>query len=170
MRYFLIGFMGSGKSTIGHKLAQFLKIDFYDLDKYIEQETQKSIQTIFKTEGEEVFRKYEAKFLKQLISLSTNVVISTGGGTPCFNDNLNLMQKNGIIIYLKQNSKTLAKRIIKSKTNRPLISNMNENELINWIDQKIVEREPFYNQANLIVEAQNINAEILVCYLKHFKN
>lgn len=168
MRYFLIGFMGSGKSTLGYRLAQYLNIDFFDLDKYIEQNTQKSIQTIFETEGEHIFRKLETKYLKQIISLSVNAVISTGGGTPCFYDNLKLMQDNGIVIYLKHNATTLAKRIFLSKTIRPLVNNMQEDELIIWVTEKLKERESTYQQANLIIEAQNITANKLACYLKHF--
>lgn len=168
MRYFLIGFMGSGKSTIGYRLAKYLNINFFDLDKYIEQHTQKSIQTIFETEGEQNFRKYETKYLKQIISLSDNAVISTGGGTPCFNDNFKIMQNNGIVIYLKHNATTLAKRIFFSKTIRPLVNNLHEDELIIWVTEKLKEREPTYQQANLIIEAQNITANKLASYLKHF--
>ncbi|HOU99064.1 MAG TPA: shikimate kinase [Bacteroidales bacterium] len=168
MRYFLIGFMGSGKSTIGNQLARYLNIDFFDLDKYIEKNTRSSIQTIFETEGEEVFRKYESKYLKQIIAASSQSVISTGGGTPCYYDNLQVMQQNGIVIYLKQNTNTLAKRILTSKTKRPLIKNMGEKELLQWIEDKLAERGIYYNQANLIIEAQNINAATLVSYLEHF--
>lgn len=169
MLYFLIGFMGSGKSTLGNQLAQLLHVDFFDLDKYIEHETRKSIQTIFETEGEEVFRKYESKYLKHIISTTSQAVISTGGGTPCFYNNLTMMQNSGIVIYLKQSTITLAKRIYFSKTNRPLIKNMSEEDLICWIEKKIQEREKYYNKANLIIEANNINAENLIRYLKHFK-
>ncbi|GAB4454116.1 MAG: shikimate kinase [Bacteroidales bacterium] len=160
--------MGSGKSTLGNQLAQLLHVDFFDLDKYIEHETHKSIQTIFETEGEEVFRKYESKYLKHIIAASSQAVISTGGGTPCFYDNLQIMQQNGIVIYLKQNTNTLAKRILTSKTKRPLIKNMSEKELLKWIEDKLAERGIYYNQANLIIEAQNINAATLISYLEHF--
>lgn len=169
MRYFLIGFMGSGKSTLGYRLAKYLNIDFFDLDKYIEQCIQKSIQTIFETEGEVNFRKYETLYLKQIISISDNAVISTGGGTPCFNDNLKVMQNNGIVIYLKHSATTLAKRIFFSKTIRPLVHNMQEDELVIWVSEKLKEREPTYQQANLIIEAQNITANKLAGYLKHFE-
>ncbi|MGQ9846917.1 MAG: shikimate kinase [Bacteroidales bacterium] len=168
MRYFLIGFMGSGKSSLGYQLAKILNIDFFDLDQYIEQSTQKSIQAIFETEGEQPFRNYETKYLNQIISLSDNAVISTGGGTPCFNNNINIMLKNGIVIYLKNNPTTLAKRIFLSKTIRPLVKNMNESELSLWIEEKLKEREVFYNQANLIIEAQNISATQLKNYIEHF--
>jgi len=166
MRYFLIGFMGSGKSTLGKQLAHYLNIDFYDLDHYIEQNTQKTIEQIFKKESENAFRTYETQYLHEIVNKTENAVIATGGGTPCYNNNIEYMLENGIVIYLKHNAHTLAQRIIASKTVRPLVQQYHKNELIRWIEEKIMQREPYYSKANLIINASNIHPSLLIQYLK----
>ncbi len=158
--------MGSGKSTFGKQLANYLHFDFYDLDKYIEDQTQKTINSIFENEGEDAFRNYETDVLKQIINKSCNAVISTGGGTPCFNDNLLLMLQKGTVIYMKQDPKTLAHRIANSHIVRPLTKSLNNEELEHWIQNKIIEREKYYNKAHLIIDAGNIQPQILISYLK----
>lgn len=159
--------MGSGKSTLGLQLAKYLHIEFYDLDKYIESITKKNINYIFKNEGEIAFRNYEKDALKQIINKTYNAVIATGGGTPCFYDNMMLMIQNGTVIYLKSDPKTLSHRIINSQTERPLIKTLNKNEIELWIKNKIKEREKFYNKAHLIVDANNISTKKLINYLKN---
>ncbi len=150
----LIGYMGSGKSTLGRKLAKELKVPFIDSDEVIEQIAKMDIPTIFKTQGEDVFRKMESMFLESLINIPA-FVLSTGGGLPCFNNNMGVLNELGNTIYLKNSSKGLAERLLNSKTNRPLIEGKSEIELIQFIDEHLILREPFYSQASLILEAKD---------------
>ena len=147
MRIFLIGFMGCGKSTIGKKLAEALSCKFIDLDKYIEGKTGESIQQIFKEKEEKYFRVLETESLMEICK-SDNLVIATGGGTPCFFDNMQRILDKGICIYLKMEANNLAKRLSKERSKRPLIKNLTKKYLVNFIRKKLVEREVFYNKAN----------------------
>ena len=161
MRIFLIGFMGCGKSTIGKKLAKTLSCKFIDLDKYIEGKTGKSIQQIFKEKGEKYFRVLETESLMEICK-SDNLVIATGGGTPCFFDNMQRILDKGICIYLKMEANNLTKRLSKEKSKRPLIENLTEKYLVNFIRKKLVEREVFYNKANHIIQAKNISEKDII--------
>ena len=161
MRIFLIGFMGCGKSTIGKKLAKTLSCKFIDLDKYIEGKTGKSIQQIFKEKGEKYFRVLETESLMEICK-SDNLVIATGGGTPCFFDNMQRILDKGICIYLKMEANNLAKRLSKEKSKRPLIENLTEKYLVHFIRKKLVEREVFYNKANHIIQAKNISEKDII--------
>ncbi len=161
MRIFLIGFMGCGKSTIGKKLAKTLSCKFIDLDKYIERKTGESIQQIFKEKGEKYFRVLETESLMEICK-SDNLVIATGGGTPCFFDNMQRILDKGICIYLKMEANNLAKRLSKEKSKRPLIENLTEKYLVNFIRKKLVEREVFYNKANHIIQAKNISEKDII--------
>tara|TARA_B100000809_G_scaffold75896_1_gene73583 strand:- start:327 stop:824 length:498 start_codon:yes stop_codon:yes gene_type:complete len=161
MRIFLIGFMGCGKSTIGKKLAKTLSCKFIDLDKYIEGKTGESIQQIFKEKGEKYFRVLETESLMEICK-SDNLVIATGGGTPCFFDNMQRILDKGICIYLKMEANNLAKRLSKEKSKRPLIENLTEKYLVNFIRKKLVEREVFYNKANHIIQAKNISEKDII--------
>ncbi len=148
---FFVGFMGSGKTFFGKKLSKKWNRPFVDLDLYIEQKMEKSIDSIFKEYGEHYFRKLENQFLKEL-SAQENLIISCGGGTPIFHNNLDIMKKSGIVIYIKQPKEILLGRIRRNKQKRPLVQNLNDDELKAFIDQKLEEREKFYNQANIIIE------------------
>ena len=161
MRIFLIGFMGCGKSTIGKKLAKTLSCKFIDLDKYIEGKTGESVQQIFKEKGEKYFRVLETESLMEICK-SDNLVIATGGGTPCFFDNMQRILDKGICIYLKMEANNLAKRLSKEKSKRPLIENLTEKYLVNFIRKKLVEREVFYNKANHIIQAKNISEKDII--------
>ncbi|HIE73408.1 MAG TPA: shikimate kinase [Flavobacteriales bacterium] len=161
MRIFLIGFMGCGKSTIGKKLAKTLSCKFIDLDKYIERKTGESIQQIFKEKGEKYFRVLETESLMEICK-SDNLVIATGGGTPCFFYNMQRILDKGICIYLKMEANNLAKRLSKEKSKRPLIENLTEKYLVNFIRKKLVEREVFYNKANHIIQAKNISEKDII--------
>lgn len=146
MRIYLIGYMGSGKSRLGWRLANHLGVQFVDMDNYIEERNCKTIPQIFAEEGEDGFREKERRALEE-VSEFTDLVIATGGGAPCFFDNMALMNETGKTIYLNINAKILADRLLKSKTERPLIKGKSREELIAFIDETLKKRNEFYAQA-----------------------
>ena len=164
MKVFLIGFMGSGKTTIGKKLANYLKYEFIDLDKLIESKAGMSIVNYFEMHGEAAFRELECDIL-QKTEFPENTIIATGGGAPCFGDNMEWMNKNGLVAYLSLSPKALASRLEHSKTDRPLIRHLKGDELIDFISSKLQDREVFYNQAKYVVSASDLTAERLSFYL-----
>jgi shikimate kinase len=120
MRIYLIGYMGSGKSTVGKGLAKKLNLQFIDLDNYIEERNFKTIPEIFASVGEVGFRKIEQHALKEIAEFE-NVVVATGGGAPCFFDNMELIKRTGVSVYLNGTPRILAERLLNSKTERPLM-------------------------------------------------
>jgi len=158
MRVFLIGYMGSGKTTLGKKIAQKLNLKFIDSDKFIEESEQSTIPLIFNNNGEEKFREIESNAIKK-ITEQDNVIVSTGGGTPCFQNNLELLMLKGTVVYLQMKPAFLADRLINSKQNRPLILGKGKEELLQFIENHIKEREPFYQQAHFTIDAANLNAQ-----------
>lgn len=164
MKVFLIGFMGSGKTTIGKKLANYLKYEFIDLDKLIESKAGMSIVSYFELHGEGAFRELEQDIL-QKTEFPENVIIATGGGAPCFGDNMEWMNKSGLVAYLSLSPKALASRLEHSKTDRPLIRHLKGDELIDFISTKLQDREVFYNKAKYVVSASDLTAERLSFYL-----
>ncbi len=155
MKLFLIGMMGSGKTYWAKQLAVALGINWLDLDATIEAETQLSIKQIFETKGEEWFRQKENETLHQLETYN-NLVIATGGGTPCFFNNMQWMNSHGTTIFLNESLEVLVKRLSKEKAHRPLIKNFNDDELKAFLEKKLEERKPFYSQANYEVEGNNL--------------
>ena len=160
MRIYLIGYMGSGKSHLGRKFAKHLGLQFIDMDHYIEKRNYKTIPQIFAEEGEAEFRKKERKALEEL-SEFTNIVIATGGGAPCFFDNIDLMNNSGKTIYLNIDPKILAFRLMKSKTERPLIKGKSKDELIVFIDETLKKRNEFYSQAKYQITRPDIKMDEL---------
>lgn len=161
MRIFLIGFMGSGKSKRGRKLAAELGYAFEDMDDCIEKEEAATIPELFLNKGEEYFRLAEHKVLLNLLRLD-NVVISTGGGAPCYFDAMHRMNECGVTIYLKGSPAFLAERLQNSQKKRPLIENLRGEELVQFIDKKLKEREPVYAKAKYIVEAIGLHNRELI--------
>jgi shikimate kinase len=160
----LLGYMASGKSYVGHKLAQILDYKFIDLDAYIELKEQKSIAKIFKTNGEIYFRKVEHLYLKELLSLEQNCILSLGGGTPCYADNMEMLLSNGTVktVYLNVSIPIVVKRLINETSKRPLISHLKtEGAITEFVGKHLFERRQFYNQAALNVDA-NKEAELVV--------
>src|SRR3954471_11815051 len=145
-KIFLIGIMGSGKTYWAQRLADQFNIDWIDLDQQIEKVTDMPVRDIFATEGEEYFRLKEKDTLRQFVGIH-NIIISTGGGTPCFHNNMEWMNDNGITIWLNVDSDVLAERLIRKKYKRPLISNLEDDEVQGFIENKTKEREPFYAKA-----------------------
>ncbi len=159
MKIFLCGYMGSGKTTIGKKLALKLGYPFFDLDHYLSEKYKQSISNLFKSIGESQFRIRESEALKETENMQ-NTVISTGGGTPCFFDNMDWMNQHGKTIYLKLDPKTLAQRV-SANTERPLLAGLSGDDLLKFISEKLEEREHYYSKAQLIVDGIGLNAERL---------
>ncbi|MFA9392658.1 MAG: shikimate kinase [Prolixibacteraceae bacterium] len=151
MRIYLIGYMGSGKSTVGKGLAKALNLTFVDMDDHIEERNFKSIPKIFAEDGEAAFRKMEQKALHEL-STFENIVIATGGGAPCFFDNIEVIKQTGKSIYLKGSPRIIAERLLQSKIDRPLIKGKTEDELVAFIDDTLHQREKWYKQADIVLD------------------
>lgn len=158
---FLVGYMGSGKTTVGKKLATKLKYDFFDTDHAIEEMTGKSITQIFNEDGEDAFRQLERSILVSLTSRQ-NIVVSTGGGTPCYFDNMVRMNRCGITVYVKLHPASLAKRIIESDTERPLLTRISNDDLPAYITMHLKERESFYSKAHIIIKGESIKIDELI--------
>jgi len=154
MRIFLTGYMGCGKSTIGRKVAALMGMNFIDLDKYIEERNFKSVPDIFAQEGEATFREKERQALLEVAQFE-DIIIGTGGGAPCFFENMKKMNETGITIYLAPDNETLACRLLKSKTERPLIAGKSKEELIAFIEVALAKRAPFYEQSKIVIRGIN---------------
>ena len=150
---FLIGFMGSGKSTLGKNLAETLNYDFIDSDLWIEKEQGISIDSIFSSKGEAFFRELELKFIQNLNQFNPTI-IATGGGLPCFNGNIEKLKEIGTVIYLKVSPEIIVERI-KFDDRRPLLNKKDHHEKIDFIQNKLKERNVFYKQAHFTIDANN---------------
>ncbi len=167
---FLTGYMGSGKTTIGKILADTLGLKFIDLDKFIEQKYNRTISEIFTLDGETRFREIERECLYEVAKYE-DAVIATGGGAPCFFNNMDFINKNGKSIYLKLNVNQLAERLKQiNDGTRPLIAQLNNTELEKQIAEQLERREPYYNLAHIIIEATNINNSVKQIMNKLNKN
>lgn len=149
MKIVLLGYMGSGKSTVGKLLADNLKLEFLDLDDFIVASEGSSIGDIFKKKGELYFRKKENQYLKDVLSGENNIVLSTGGGTPCYGNNMSdILGNTQNVFYLKTSIKELVKRLSKEKEYRPLIKNIPDDDLPEFIGKHLFERSFFYAKAS----------------------
>lgn len=159
----LVGYMGSGKTEIGILLSKNIDLPFYDLDNLINLETSKSINEIFAEEGEIYFRKIEHQILANTIIKNESFILSLGGGTPCYaNNHLLLNQENVTSIYLKASISTLVDRLKLNRINRPLIKDLSQNELSEYIAKHLFERSFYYNQCkNTVVVDDKSMAEIV---------
>jgi shikimate kinase len=147
--------MSSGKSTIGKHLADKLFLPFIDLDIYIEKKEKKSVSDIFKNKGEIYFRLIEHKYLKEILISDQKVVLSLGGGTPCYADNMNLINTaNTISFYLQTSIKVLVDRLTKEKDDRPLIASLEDNKISEFVAKHLFERRVFYEKANFIIKTE----------------
>lgn len=158
---FLVGFMGSGKTTWGKKIANLLDIPFVDLDHAIVAHTGMSIPAYFNIHGESAFRKLENEFLKKHKEI--RAVISTGGGTPCFYDNMEWIRNNGISLYLYHTPQSLCARLSQSDiSKRPILQDLSGDDLLAFIETKLEERAVFYEQANIKFEQINTSLEEII--------
>ena len=148
---YIIGPMGSGKTKIGKELAAKLGIPFVDLDQYIEAATGKTIKELFETEGEPYFRGIESQYLKELATQPA-AVVSLGGGTPCFFNNMTFLKKTGKTVYLQTPVGILVSRLAQAKTPRPLLAGKNEAAIKDFMEKQLQQREKFYLKADHIVQ------------------
>ncbi len=152
--------MGSGKTTVAKKLASAFKYKFVDLDEEITKDAKKTIAEIFDKHGEESFRERERKALHSTVKLD-RVVIATGGGAPCFYDNMDWMNKEGITVYLDAPAGLLYHRLVSEKYKRPLLKKLTEIELMEYIHEHLAQREPYYNKALVKIRAASLNVNLL---------
>ena len=169
MRIFLIGFMGAGKSFLGKLWSEMHVIPFYDLDTLIEEEERKSVKNIFEVFGEDYFREREAAVLRNTDRFE-NCIIACGGGTPCFFDNMQWMNKNGLTVFLNESESNIYDHLKKDDKVRPLINDHDEEELQLFIKNKLQSRIAFYNQSKLILQRNQLNKEGFLIILKHIND
>lgn len=162
MKIFLTGYMGSGKSFLGTRLAAQLNYDYIDLDDHIELLEGKAIQDIFKAKGELYFRKLETRVLRDVLKEKADLVVSLGGGTPCYGNNMELIQErsDARTVYLKASVATLTRRLLPEKIHRPVISHLDGSEALEeFIRKHLFERAYYYNQADVIVNVDQEDTE-----------
>lgn len=162
----LLGFMGSGKSTLGRQLAHQLKLEFIDLDRQVEIKAGLSIPEIFTHLGEKKFREIESQVLREVLEGESGI-IAIGGGTPCNELNIRVIKQNSVSVYLKISATELTRRLASSPTPRPLLEGKTQEEAAKFIADLLHQRETYYNQANLILESDTITPDQLLNALKN---
>ncbi|WP_185862871.1 shikimate kinase [Blattabacterium cuenoti] len=168
MKVTLIGYMGSGKTSIGKILSRELKLDFYDLDAILVEEQKDSIYNIFKKIGENHFREIEHLMVKRFLKTHQKYILSVGGGTPCYHNNMDLLNKFSKTFYLKTQSYILFKRLYKEKETRPLIAHLSKKELFQFIIQHLSKRIFFYEKSYKKIEVTGKSkCQIVQEILKH---
>ncbi len=164
MRVYLIGFMGSGKSTTAKGLARALGYSHIDLDRYIEAQEGQSIPSIFESRGQSAFRELESKYLREIAD--DNIVIATGGGTPCSQSNMEYMNSHGVTLYLRHSVAQLSHRLSQSKVKRPLLMGKNREEIEEFIAEVLPQRELYYNLSSIIVDNPSRDISSIVQIVK----
>jgi shikimate kinase len=162
MKIFFIGFMGSGKTHWGKLLSEKLRLPFFDLDSVIAATEKRPISRIFAERGEEFFRYKEKEVLEEIVSDHVSFVLSCGGGTPCFFNNIEFMRKNGIVIWLNTSVVVLKERLLKERGTRPLIKAIGDAELKNYIIRKLGERKMYYEQAQCMINEESASLESII--------
>ncbi len=167
MKIVLLGYMGSGKSTVGRILARDLDQPFLDLDSYIETQLQASIPQIFKEKGELFFRKKEHEYLKEILADPADAVLALGGGTPCYSGNMDaVLNHTPHVFYLMLPIGVLVERLTREKADRPLVRDIPDEELPEFVGKHLFERRPFYAQATHTIAAGERDARQLVAEIK----
>jgi len=159
MKVFLIGFMGSGKSTVGKALAKRLTIPLVDSDQWIEEQTGVSVSELFERDGEAVFRNWELRFIEALPE--SHQIISCGGGLPCFNELMGTMLQKGTVFYLETSESLLFKRL-QYGTSRPLLNSLTDDELTQQIHERLEKRSPIYQRAHFCIQVDGKSLVALV--------
>ncbi len=161
MRIYLIGFMGCGKSSFGKRLAKKLEYPFVDLDEEVERKAGQNIEELFRLEGESVFRKYEQEALLETIT-HKKAVIAAGGGTPCFEDNMEFMKSEGVTVYLRMSPLSLAHRLESAKRQRPLVQNMKGDKLFEYVKHTLSVREQYYLQSHCVIKGETVKPDQVI--------
>lgn len=161
MRIFLIGFMGSGKTHWGKLLSQRMRLPFYDLDEEITKIEQRSIQQLFHDKGEEYFRVKERSVMEAITADHDSVILSCGGGTPCFFNNIDFMKRHGRVVWLNTGVDILVRRLLKEKHSRPLIKSISDEDLRSFIIKKLQDRKMYYEQADVMVQEESVTLDAL---------
>ena len=154
-RIFLIGYMGAGKTTVGKVLSRQLELSFIDLDHYIEGRYHKTVGQLFAEKGEDAFRDIERRMLREVAAFE-DVLVSTGGGAPCFFDNMEFMNRTGKTVFLNVHPDVLFRRLRVAKQQRPILQGKEDDELKAFIVQALEKRAPFYHQAQYIFNADEL--------------
>ena len=167
MKIVLLGYMASGKSTIGREISKKLDMKFIDLDDYISKREKRSISEIFKVEGEIYFRKIESSYLGEILNSKESFILSLGGGTPCYSNNMELiLNSEASSIYIKADIKTLASRLTAEKNKRPLVADLEDNKLIEFVAKHLFERRFFYEQASITVNTEDKSIEEIITEIR----
>ena len=167
MKIFLIGFMGSGKSYWGRKLSEKLNLPFFDLDEQVVSHEGKSISEIFTVHGEEYFRLQEKNTLHLLTESHDSFIMATGGGTPCYFNNIEYMHLSGTTVWINTSQDELFKRLILEKDKRPLISDLTDEQLQGFISKKYSDRRIYYEQADMIIDDETLDLDKLIQKVFH---
>jgi len=165
MNIVLLGYMGSGKSTIGKALSEVLQMDYIDLDHFIETKEGMTISELFSSKGEIYFRKKEAYYLNTVLSSGPSKILATGGGTPCYGNVMNDLKENSnvLTVFLRCSIETLTDRLWRERESRPLIAHLDSKELLNdFIRKHLFERNHYYNQASIILDANSNEIDEIV--------
>jgi shikimate kinase len=155
MKIYFIGFMGTGKTFWGRQLSHKLQIPFFDLDEQIINQEGKSINDIFSEKGEEYFRLTEKEALHIITESHDSFVMATGGGTPCYFNNIDYMKKSGTVVWINTPIDILFERLLKDKATRPLLKDLEDNRLRAYIIRKFADRKIYYEQADIIIDEEN---------------
>lgn len=166
MKLILIGYMGCGKSSVGHAFSSYLKHHFYDIDDLICKKKKKSISEIFKKNGELFFRKIEHKTLKEFLKNYKSYILSSGGGTPCHYENINIMNEKACTVYLRSGASSLFERLRLQRETRPIISHLDDQSLLRFINNQLSERRGIYERAKKKISIEGKSIEEIVFYLK----
>lgn len=168
MVFFIVGYMGAGKSSVGREAAKRAGMRFVDMDREVEQIHGMPVAEIFDLDGERVFRKSEREVLEQLAAADDDLVVSCGGGTPCQGDNMSLMNEAGKTIYLKLSPAKLIKRLRPGQTKRPILKGMDTDQMLALIERMLPEREPFYMRASMVIDCDALSDDSICGYVADY--
>lgn len=167
MIVFLVGFMGCGKSTIGRRLASRIGYDFLDLDRAVEQRAGMTVAEIFSRYGEEAFREMEREELL-LVGKAQRLVVATGGGAPCYLDNMDRMRQAGLTVYFRMSPARLVTRLARGRERRPKISGMDDMQLQAYVQDALRVREPVYQQASLVIDCDGVGDDYIASHIVRY--